>query len=464
MNIKDNGLFKFDYQFPVYNFFFPNQGKSLSSERLSDVLNHSNANVSSRALYFHIPFCETICTFCPFTRGAYRDSGLVDQYTQALIREIEIKSDLNDYHAVPVRSIFFGGGTPSLLSPENIAQIGSAIHKNFSVSSDCEFSFEIEIKSLNEEKVSAMKGIGVTHPRFGLQTFNPVWRELFNLTSTFDHINFAADILNRNFRTVLFDILYGMNGQDEEDIIRDLEKAVSLGTTNIDIYPIDNVMTQSKLHKSIQDKGMPVTSATRKFTMNMLVDAYMRSKGFMPHNGHGYVRTANVDSSVVSQDYSFVYHEHVYGYADHDLHGFGVNAVSSLRGHVITNTSSRQKYITDVLEKNTVPSTISQHPGFLDEMKPLILRLPYHGVIEKSKVSMLQIPFALQEKLSQLKEHQLVTEDAEKLYLTKLGWYWYTNIMYWLMPEADQNAMKRFITEQLEIPGKFIAKKELLYV
>lgn len=97
-------------------------------------------------------------------------------------------------------------------------------------------------------------------------------------------------------------------------------------------------------------------------------------------------------------------------------------------------------------------------------MKPLILRLPYHGVIEKSKVSMLQIPFALQEKLSQLKEHQLVTEDAEKLYLTKLGWYWYTNIMYWLMPEADQNAMKRFITEQLEIPGKFIAKKELLYV
>ncbi|WP_228138689.1 hypothetical protein, partial [Acinetobacter baumannii] len=103
--------------------------------------------------------------------------------------------------------------------------------------------------------------------------------------------------------------------------------------------------------------------------------------------------TANVDSSVVSQDYSFVYHEHVYGYADHDLHGFGVNAVSSLRGHVITNTSSRQKYITSVLEKNTVPSTISQHPRILDEMKPLILRLPYHGVIEKSKVSMLQIPF-----------------------------------------------------------------------
>ncbi|WP_308538899.1 radical SAM protein [uncultured Pantoea sp.] len=464
MNIKDNGIFKFDYQFPVYNFFFPNQGKNISSESLSDVLSHSNDQVSSRALYFHIPFCETICTFCPFTRGAYKDAELVDLYTRALIREIELKSEFNDYKAVPVRSIFFGGGTPSLLSPENIAQIGAAIHKNFSLSPDCEFSFEIEIKSLSEEKVSAMKEIGVTHPRFGLQTFNPVWRELFNLTSTFEHIHFAAEILNRNFSTVLFDILYGMNGQDEEDIIKDLEQAVSLGTSNIDIYPIDNVMTQAKLHKSIQNKGMAVTTATRKFTMNMLVDAYMRSRGFMPHNGHGYVRTENVSNAVVSQDYSFIYHEHVYGYADHDLHGFGVNAVSSLRGHVITNTSGRQKYIKSVLEDNVVPATISRHPGILDEMKPVILRLPYHGEIEKTKVSMSQIPFALQDKLSQLKAHQLITEDSEKIYLTKLGWYWYTNIMYWLMPEADQIAMKRFITEQLSIPGKFIAKKELMYV
>ncbi|NEG64841.1 radical SAM protein (plasmid) [Pantoea agglomerans] len=464
MNIKDNGLFKFDYQFPVYNFFFPNQGKNISSEILSDVLSQSNEKVSSRALYFHVPFCETICTFCPFTRGAYKDAELVNQYTRALIKEIEIKSEYNDYKAVPVRSIFFGGGTPSLLSPENIAQIGEAIRKHFTLSDDCEFSFEIEIKSLDEEKVSAMKHIGVTHPRFGLQTFNPVWREIFNITSTLDQVNFAAETLNNNFNTVLFDILYGMNGQDEEDIIRDLEKAVSLGTSNIDIYPIDNVMTQAKMHKAIQKKGMPVTSATRKFTMNMLVDAYMRSKGFMPHNGHGYFRTDNSTSDVVTQDYSFIYHEHVYGYADHDLHGFGVNAVSSLRGHVITNTSGRNKYIKSVLTDNFVPSTISQHPGILDEMKPLILRLPYHGQIEKSKVSMAQIPFVLQEKISQLKTHQLISEDSEKIYLTKTGWYWYTNIMYWLMPEADQLAMKRFITEQLEIPGKFIAKKELMYV
>lgn len=461
MNLKDNGIFKFDYQFPLYNFFFPNQIGNVYRDGLDAVIANSNHNINSRALYFHIPFCETICTFCPFTRGAYRDNNDVDEYVNALIREIELKSSFNDYKKVPVRAIFFGGGTPSLLSSENMVKIGQAIKKHFLLSPDCEFSFEIEVKSLTAEKVLAMKDMGVTHPRFGLQTFDPEWRRLFNLTSTYEQINFAADILTKNFETVLFDIIYGMNGQDEEDIIRDLDKSICLGTSNIDIYPIDNVMTQPKLHKAIQDRGFPLTTATRKFAMNMLIDSYMRSKGFMPHNGHGYVRTNNVDQSVVTDEYSFKYHEHVYGYSDHDLHGFGVNAVSSIREHVITNTSSRKKYINSI-KNGKIPSMISKHSKILDEMKPIILRLPYHGSVEKRKIK--ETPFYLQDKISELIEHKLVYEDDKGFYLTKIGWYWYTNIMFWLMPESDKDMMRGFITKQLSIPGKYIAKKELVYV
>ncbi|KGQ64312.1 coproporphyrinogen-III oxidase family protein [Gallibacterium anatis] len=463
MNLRDNGLFKFDYQFPVYNFFFPTQGKRVFDENINDILGRSNFRINSRALYFHIPFCETICSFCPFTRGAYRDHDIVDKYVNALIKEIEIKSKINDYFSIPVKAIFFGGGTPSLLSPDNMIKIGEAIKKYFLLSKDCEFSFEIEIKSLSSDKVFAMKEMGVTHPRFGLQTFDPNWRKLFNLTSTYEQINFAADLLNKNFKTVLFDILYGMNGQDEEELIRDLEKAIALGTSNIDIYPIDNVMTQAKLHKAIRDRGLPLTTATRKFSMNMLIDSYMRSKGFMPHNGHGYVRVDEVDQSVVTNKYSFIYHEHVYGYSDHDLHGFGVNAVSSIREHTITNTSSRQNYINSMMN-GKIPMTINKHSKILDEMKALIMRLPYHGEVEKSKIDMINIPLSLQEKISQLKSHKLITEDKERFYLTKLGWYWYTNIMFWLMPESEQIAMKHFVAKHLNTEGKFIAKKELIYV
>ncbi len=463
MNIKNNGLFKFDYQIPVYNFFFPSQGKCIIDKPVSDVIVNSNNDINSRALYFHIPFCETICTFCPFTKGGYKGETVINNYTDALIKEIELKANFVDYQAVPVRAIFFGGGTPSLLSPSNILKIGEAIHKHFKVASNCEFSFEIEIKSLTEEKVIAMKEIGVTHPRFGLQTFNQEWRKLFNLTSTYEHIKFAASILNANFKYVLFDILYGMNGQDEEEIIKDLEMAVSLGTSNIDIYPIDNVVTQVKLHKAIKNRGLGFTTATRKFSMNMLIDAYMRSKGFMPHNGHGYIRTPNVTSDIVTDEYSFVYHEHVYGYSDFDLHGFGVNAVTSIREHVITNFSNRNAYITAV-NSEKMPANVSKHSPILDEIKPIILRLPYHGLVNKSLIKMDFVPKSIFSKLDILLSNDLIVENNDSWQLTKLGWYWYINIMFWLMPEEDQRILKAFIAEKLNETGRFIAKKELVYV
>ncbi|WP_223823291.1 radical SAM protein [Candidatus Enterovibrio altilux] len=88
-----------------------------------------------------------------------------------------------------------------------------------------------------------MKEIGVTHPRFGLQTFNQEWRNNFNLTASIEQIKSASKILNDNFDYVSFDILYGMNGQSIEEMEIDLEQVISLNTSNIDIYPIDNVMT-----------------------------------------------------------------------------------------------------------------------------------------------------------------------------------------------------------------------------
>ncbi len=92
-----------------------------------------------------------------------------------------------------------------------------------------------------------MRDIGVTHLRFGLQTFN--------LTSTLKQIAETAALATRYCPYQTCDLLYGFNGQDEMDLIDDLEKAVALGTTNIDIYPIDNVMTQVILHRAIENKN-----------------------------------------------------------------------------------------------------------------------------------------------------------------------------------------------------------------
>ncbi|WP_321949537.1 coproporphyrinogen-III oxidase family protein [Paraburkholderia sp. J10-1] len=459
--LAGTSLIKFDRQFPIYNFFFPNQGKEQSAISSSSVWHNAQQHVQSRALYFHIPFCDTICNFCPFTRGKYSDRSTIDQYFHALLSEIRMRAEAVDLKHVPVSSIFFGGGTPSLLDPDQIKEIGELIRATFDLSQLREFSFEVEVKSLTPERAAAMREIGVTHPRFGLQTFSPKWREIFDLTATLDQIRNAATLLKETFPYQTFDILYGMSGQDEEELIADLQDAIALGTTNIDIYPIDNIVTQIGLHKKLSDGGAAPTSAMRKFGMNLLVDQFMRHAGFMPHNGHGYVRTP-ATTSVVSSAYSFVYHEHVYGYHDLDLLGFGVNAISSTIGHVTTNTHSRKVY-QEKIASGEFPSVVSQHDVSLDYARPLVLRLPYHGTIEKQRVVWDQVHPEVLAKFDALRTEGFVTEDDTSISLTKLGWYWYVNIMYFLMPTADQLLMNGMVVDKLKDPGRKFSKRELLY-
>ena len=196
--------------------------------------------------------------------------------------------------------------------------------------------------------------------------------------------------------------------------------------------------------------------------MTVLVDRFMRSAGFSPHNGHGYYRTPCDESTLVSNEYSFVYHEHVYGYADHDLVGFGTNAISSVNGHTIVNTSRKSAYI-DAIQSGSYECFISTHDGSLDHARPVVLRLPYHGVIEKKLVNWGQVPSSVLERLKELVEERLVVETSTTYEVSKLGMFWYVNMMYYLMPKEDQKIMNRMVVDHLKQPGRTFTKIELVY-
>lgn len=465
MKLINNGMIKFDYQFPLYNFFFPSQSSNVfrpNETELSQILNTANTRAASRALYFHIPFCEAICSFCPFTRGLYKNEEDINRYTKALIKEIEYKSRLMDLKAVPIRAIFFGGGTPSLLSPRNIHDIGETLHRHFDMSRVDEFSFEFNISSVTHERTVALNDIGVTHARFGLQTVDPTWRKLFNLNEDIGEIERAASLLVPHFEHVLCDIMYGMNGSSEAQTLTDIDKAVELGISNIDIYPINNVATSVKLHKQIKEHTTEVFSAMRKLNMKLMIDEHMRHKGYLPYNGHGYVRNTSAMQPLITREYSFIYHEHVYGYTDHDLLGFGVGAISSIAENVITNTSLREQYIGRMTAGEYI-CQVSQHPEVLDIVKPVVLRLPYHGKIDKRNVAMSQLPEGLLGRLYELVKTDLVIETATSFELTKLGWLWYSNIMFYLIPASEQEILKKIVFEKLSANGRDITRDELIY-
>ncbi|MPQ65883.1 MULTISPECIES: radical SAM protein [unclassified Pseudomonas] len=468
MNILTADLLPFNMQYPIYNFFFPASGVVVEDHvDVEKILSVANGNARKRALYMHIPFCDTICSFCPFTRGRVSDVNIIELYVQALINEIEIKSESLHLSSVPINAVFFGGGTPSIMSAEQITRIGDVLHRNFDLTKVKEFSFEIEVKSLTPEKAKAMQRMGVTHPRFGLQTFSKKWRDLFTLTATLDQIKRSVDILSEHFSTVSFDILYGMSGHTEEELLSDLTQACDTGVSNIDVYPIDNIMTQPSLHKALSVLNHSPTSATRKFTMNMLVDGYMRSRGYMPHNGHGYrkVGKGNINQDVVYTGYRFEYHEHVYGYQDHDLIGFGAGAISSLQGAKLINTNLRSKYISQLARPNNIKDTfqVCKHGSELDALRPLALRLPYFGSVDKDRLSFQSMMPEIKDKVVSLEQAGLVTETETQYVLTKTGWYNYVNVMYYLLPAIEQQAMDGFIAEQLDGSIRDISEGEIFF-
>ena len=153
----------FNFNMPIYNWFYPMSYSEISVDldSIKTVFERSSDRVSNRSLYFHIPFCQDICSFCPFTREVLKDEAFLDRYVDALIKEIVLKAKYRYISEKPITSIFFGGGTPSILLPKHILRIGNAIKDNFDLSSLKEFSFEMNAKTVLPERVAAMREVGV---------------------------------------------------------------------------------------------------------------------------------------------------------------------------------------------------------------------------------------------------------------------------------------------------------------
>lgn len=113
-------LLKFDRQLPIYNWLYPFESQEQKLADPLSVYTRIEPRSRLRALYFHVPFCDTICSFCPFVRGQFESADEIDRYVRALVREIDIKHKYPAINASPVDCIYIGGGTPSVLRVEHV--------------------------------------------------------------------------------------------------------------------------------------------------------------------------------------------------------------------------------------------------------------------------------------------------------------------------------------------------------
>jgi coproporphyrinogen III oxidase-like Fe-S oxidoreductase len=442
--VQQDGLFSFNRQLPFFNWYYP---FDVDQDRLTipllPFLKFEKLEIKRCAAYVHIPFCETVCSFCPFTRGKYRIEQEIQDYVDAIIREIKFKHSLIGRAKVDV--IFVGGGTPSVLNSEQIEVLGRTLHTFLDTSDLAEFTFELEVKSVTREKLEAMRRIGVNRVSFGAQTFSARHRRLFSLDATVGQIHCAAEIANEFFEYTNVDMIYGMAGQSAEELRVDITEALCLRTTTIDFYPLNNLAAQVRMHRLAQKMELQPLPAAQRLQYRRDIDEYLRGRGYSPINGYGYARIDRSKSATIQHLPKFQYHDIVYGYHDDAVLGYGSSALTQLPGYNVYNHASRTDYISRV--RDGALHWEAFRIG--DCYEKGVVTFPYRGILEKSRISLDILPPETYAAFQETMDAGLVREEDGIYRLTEHGWLVYVNLMYYLMPAKGKTWISNRIVARM---------------
>src|SRR6267154_4036976 len=194
-------------------------------------------------VYLHIPFCRSRCSYCDFATGMY-EGELADRYVNSLIREITKWGEVRNPTAVD--TIYFGGGTPSLLAPSQIERILKAVHDRFELVDDAETTLEINpgdggaSAASKLETMRAFRGLGINRASFGAQTFDDL--ELKQLGRTHSAADIPAtfqQLRAAGFANLNFDLIAGLPNQTLSGWQRNLDEALKLRPDHLSLYLLD---------------------------------------------------------------------------------------------------------------------------------------------------------------------------------------------------------------------------------
>lgn len=190
----------------------------------------------SFSLYVHIPWCQSKCPYCDFNSHAAA-TWPEAQYTSALIAELEHRVSAAPFNGERIKTIFFGGGTPSLFDPKSIGAILDAAERLCGIDSDAEITLEANPGTVNAEKMHGMRAAGVNRISFGAQSFNDATLKFLGRIHSADETREAAKLAHRaGFDRLNLDLIFAVPGQTVADVLFDIESVAALEPDHISAY------------------------------------------------------------------------------------------------------------------------------------------------------------------------------------------------------------------------------------
>ena len=285
--------------------------------------------METKSLYVHIPFCESICSYCDFCK-VYYDQKQSDLYLQRLNEEL---SQIDQYH---LKTIYIGGGTPSALNDEQLEKLMTML-KPYSLEVE-EYCMEVNPESMDYYKLKILKKGGISRLSIGVQTFQDhLLKEIdrhHNTTQVKNIIKYAKEI---GFDNISIDLMYGLPKQTKEDIQKDIEVLKSLDLQHVSYYSL--ILEEGTILK--YKKYQPLDGES-EYQLTLMIDQELEKAGFKKYEISNYAKRGYQSK-----------HNLTYWYYD-NYYGIGVGSCSKIDGQIIEHSRSLTKYLNGDFKTTTI--------------------------------------------------------------------------------------------------------------
>lgn len=249
------------------------QWKSVFSAKFSEQ-NHINGI----SLYIHLPFCESLCTYCGCNKKITTNHKVEEEYLAAIEKEWLLYRKLMKQTPV-IRELHLGGGTPTFFSPRNLQRLLNVILKGSIIHPQHEFSIEGHPNNTTPEHLKMLYGAGFRRISYGVQDNDPEVQRVINRIQPFENVKAGTDnARNAGFKSVNFDLIYGLPLQTIDSIERTIHKVIELKPDRIAFYSYAHVPWTSKAQRLFDESHLP--SAEEKILL------YLKGKELLMKNGY----------------------------------------------------------------------------------------------------------------------------------------------------------------------------------
>lgn len=384
--------------------------------------NHTNGI----SLYIHLPFCESLCTYCGCNKKITTNHKVENEYLQAIEKEWLLYRSLMKQTPV-IRELHLGGGTPTFFSPENLQRLLDLILRNSIIHPKPEFSIEGHPNNTTVDHLQLLFNVGFRRISYGVQDNDPDVQRIINRIQPFENVKAATETARViGFTSVNFDLIYGLPLQTLESIERTMHQVLELQPNRIAFYSYAHVPWTSKAQRLFDEKDLP--SAEDKILL------YLRGKELLLKKGYvdiGMDHFALPSDALYQAWKDGKLHRNFMGYttqATKFLLGLGVSAISDTGNAFAQNEKTLHNYYTHIHENN-----FAVKKGYFlskedETFRKYILDISCKGEVEFSETDLQTLEQHCFPRLKELEKDGLIRWNCKRLDVTLQGRYFIRNI------------------------------------